>query len=593
VTRFATIWAALDIAATTDAREIRRAYARRLKVMHPEDDPESFQQLRAAYEHAMRLAAQAAHASAQEAQGQGHEPSPAGTRADDSAPPSSDATIEPASPAAPADDDLRIATELFGALEQATRPDRPRLPVPERDALQRLLDSPVLARLDLLQRVEMGVASMFADRIPRCDHLLLPAARFFEWDKRAHETSLPPPARHVLARLIDLDFLEAMNRGTDETARAYRNLVGPQQPMKRWLTAHFQNSPPELRVLQHLGNQHPGLFKQVPEATVAWWRRFAERPRPSLRLGAAGIFIAVLMFVVSMLANAGEDSAPARSLLAGGSVLVGTAVAMVVKLFVIDWPRLFIWRKWQGPPPWRLALAWLPAGAIAIAGAQVFRDVPVLAWSCAGLAVLAFTWSVQVAGRAPVVNSRKDVLAARLVQILLLNVMFLYFVTALGGLEWFGSAWLVAAVATLLASGFGRQGMTRLYYQSLSPRSRLVALGVFSVVVLAFIGSILAFGTHAAYLPWIVWGALVLTLFRRALPHSVLYHGNLYAMFGILCAGGIASVATVAGFGLDVAFDDQRKAIAPFALFVMYGAVVTVAMELYRMKDQRDRGELS
>src|ERR1041384_1254446 len=129
--------------------------------------------------------------------------------------------------------------------------------------------------------------------------------------------------------------------------------------------------------------------------------------------------------------------------------------------------------------------------------------------------------------------------------------MFLSFVTALGGLEWFGSAWLVAAVATLLASGFGRQGMTRLYHQSLSPRSRLVALGVVRVVVVAVIGSILAFGTHAAYLPWIVWGALVLTLVRRALPHSVLYHGNLLAMLGILLAGSIAAGATVAGFGLD------------------------------------------
>lgn len=47
------IWEELGIDATGDARAIRKAYAQRLKQVHPEDDPEGFKRLRAAYEAAL------------------------------------------------------------------------------------------------------------------------------------------------------------------------------------------------------------------------------------------------------------------------------------------------------------------------------------------------------------------------------------------------------------------------------------------------------------------------------------------------------------------------------------------------------------
>ena len=50
------IWATLGIEPTNDTLEVKRAYAGRLKQVHPEDDPEGFQALRAAYEQATNMA---------------------------------------------------------------------------------------------------------------------------------------------------------------------------------------------------------------------------------------------------------------------------------------------------------------------------------------------------------------------------------------------------------------------------------------------------------------------------------------------------------------------------------------------------------
>ena len=49
-------WTILDLKSTTDISAIKKAYASKLKIFHPEDDPEGFQRLRLAYENALKFA---------------------------------------------------------------------------------------------------------------------------------------------------------------------------------------------------------------------------------------------------------------------------------------------------------------------------------------------------------------------------------------------------------------------------------------------------------------------------------------------------------------------------------------------------------
>lgn len=62
------IWTILGIRATANERDIKRAYAQQLKTTRPEDDPQGFQDLRDAYETALRMARYAGEAGIEEEQ---------------------------------------------------------------------------------------------------------------------------------------------------------------------------------------------------------------------------------------------------------------------------------------------------------------------------------------------------------------------------------------------------------------------------------------------------------------------------------------------------------------------------------------------
>jgi hypothetical protein len=584
VTQGRSIWGVLGIAATADARDIRRAYARQLKSTHPEDNAAGFQELRAAYEHAMHLAAQAAAATtvvAEPAEQPEPQPVPVPT------------PVPPPTPAMEVDEELRQASESFSALELALRSPTADQAAENR-ALDRILKSPTLQRLDILQRVELGLAALLADRVPRTDHLLRAAVVQFDWHKREHESSLPMAARPILARLGDFEFVSSLKKIDDQNSRAYRRLTTETKPWRRWLTAHLAADHPELKMLQYLSHQHPNLFAQIPTETVEWWREFSRRPGPSRVLLNLGFIAAFLNSISYLGSHSGENHWVLRTFGVFALAMGVTALLMLAKLYLIDWPTTLLYRRWQGPPPVRIALGWLPYAIAAVFGALLTQSLGWVPWIFAAAAAVAAWWSIYASGPMPRFRWSRDLLEMRSIRALLLNLLFFAYLVLLSDppRPEYSSALLVTMCLALLASAFGRPLQAH-FYAKLPPKIRLVILCATMLVVLGLGALVLLFGARDELQPWFTALALAITMLRRTLRHTILIGGNLYAAAGVLVAGFIGSLAITTFLQLDGPVGEYGQSPQPRMLFVvllLIGAIAAIGRELYETLRARTSG---
>jgi hypothetical protein len=578
------IWDVLGLERTRDVREIRRAYARQLKLTHPEDDAAGFQQLREAYELAIHLAANdlvlddaEVEALAQVQPQGGAAPEAPVAPLPGPAPASEPASAEAADPL------LASTSQAYYALVAALRSDTVDQPR-ELELLHELIDSPALDRIDLLQRSELALGELLANMIPRADHLLAATARRFEWEARRDERSLEHAARQVLARVHDLEMLNALRTTPGTDRDAFRNLVASKGGWSRWVFASLAHGA-EINLLERLRQRHPMLLNEIPEANIRWWDEFARRPRPSGRLLIAGVVLSFLNALMS-IADMPRSSQVLWLGVYFGLGLLGTLLLVASKLLLFDWPAQIAAERHGPDPPLPLALGWLPLaiGSLALTtAAEVWSGGGWITWIPALGAVAAFFWANYIVGPTPS-WSRLAWLQTRLMRNVSGNIVMLawLFFLAVGPDSVSSTPMAVALCAATCASSIARPLQVRAFDVHFPEHRRALVLAIALLVTLAFGLSLAVLTREAGAIPWLILGNVVLVMARRSLPDALFPNDKDISASVVVLFFGVTA-ATLIQWQLPLEEPDiegMRLTVFGCLLFQL-GAVVGYGLELF------------
>jgi len=569
-------WDVLGIEPTGDTREIRRAYARKLKLIQPEDDPEGFQALRNAYEWALHLAV-----AGDLAAGSGNEPE------------AEPVAVSEAEPAPAPDPEPRTQVDADALqLEQALRTlasllhDPGELDVSRAMQQMQMATAPdLMARLDLLHHAEHAVGYLLATTIPRSDTLLPEADRVFEWDKRRAERDLPDVAQAVLARLDDLAMLRRLCTGSDADAKAFERLRRPARPLMRMARSLMHVSVwPELDLLAKLEWRHPRLLADLPAENVEWWRSFSRRPHFSWVSFGIGAITGWLLHLIH-----GDASRPGMLL---WLVPLAGLCAALLRLFVVDWPVLEIQRRWAGrAPPW-LELGWLPAGILLACLAVPAAGVTWLAWTCAALSMLVALWAALVAGPSPSIFTDRQILVmnSRMVRAVILNVFVMAWLGMMASeQEWIFTAPFVSTLAgALLASAFGRELQIRAQREWVPERTQ-VGLCVLLIGVAAGLCWLLfRLRADSQWHATLVVSVLALLVARRSMPFEIPgLELPRFAVYGVivLVSIGRGLLEDLVSFRTNDGAQSGGLVIGGCAMLA--GVAISAGSWIYRLRSQR------
>jgi hypothetical protein len=576
-------WRILGIEPTSDTREIRRAYARKLKQTNPEDDAEGFQELRAAYE----LALQLANGGGQPAE---PEPAPQTHYQPESAPAAGQ-------PPAPIDQTMQDAATLYEALVTALRRDDQSFDARVlQSAFDDLIHSPALQRFDIYQRAEVAVADLLVHHIPRADPIIEAAIRHFEWQNREQEQSLPPAARGVLARLYDTQFLSSLGKSDPELAAAYQRLLDETPSRKHWLRSALFAKPREPEMIELLRQRHPNLYNQIPPATLQWWQEFWRRPRPSRLIIGFGLTITVVLAFI-YLGRAAADQVSPGLLFVGLAGITATFALATFKMYALEWPAYLLYERWRDEAPAQIALGWLALALIVVFAAASAPESALFGWLVAALGAGAWMWATWIAGPVSLLDARTDLMQTRPMRALRLNAILLWWLAMISDtvarLSW--PAFIAVGFA-LWASGVGRPMQVH-WFDRLEWRERLAACGAGALVAIAAMAFVCLYGRHDAVKPWVVAVTIAITLLRRALPHDLNIANKWYLGLFVIFAGYVIGEFVQRTFDLDPFQLEYRgpRPVIPGALVLLGGAVYAFGREtielLMRRRQQRPAAE--
>jgi tetratricopeptide (TPR) repeat protein len=351
-------WRVLDLQPSADRASIRRAYAAKLRVTQPEDDPEGFQRLREAYEAALSQAAWRERYDAQDArdeadQEDGEDAAGGAETGAVSVGVPFIAVPESASEGPAADDEdaaraLRTArhrsreafAEAARASEAGVDPEEEEEPSPlpdplgpHREALARfarlaegpgtpgseellatleaVLAGEAMANVTVSADTEAWLARCIHDNSPRADAALARAAEAFGWESRAGQWDTAPVIEAVVEHLRDLRHLETLSRVGSTHNRAYVALNGPITEAMRRRGAPQKEAQQVKRLIELMRRERPSLFTHFDEGKLVWWGRQKTRKQRS-RWTFAWVAAAVLAGFVWLVAANEPSGGPER-----------------------------------------------------------------------------------------------------------------------------------------------------------------------------------------------------------------------------------------------------------------------------------------
>ena len=312
----------LEVAPDADRAAIKRAYAARLKITHPEDDPEGFKALRQAYDAALeRLRWYVPERSDDplpeeppgepEARAKPEPPQPTPEADPEAAKP---ATAVPTGPT-PQQDFWALQRALYEAVTQGGADDDRK-----RAILADMLGSPVLDRVDAYADAEAWIAELIADHSPGADALIEPTIRHYRWDREQGRWNVSPTVERVLERREVVASIEQLKTPGSLYHKGYLILRRPVPTgFEAWrmrnVDAKFVR--PVLRLIK----QEPALRGEfAPEALAFWKGTDLTKPARRSRSGGAGFvtawrviwFLLVVGGFLSQALHSCDDSNPAR-----------------------------------------------------------------------------------------------------------------------------------------------------------------------------------------------------------------------------------------------------------------------------------------
>jgi hypothetical protein len=309
-------WPTLEIAPTSEVRDIRRAYARLLKKIDVEAEPERFVVLREAFEQALTLAqAGAIHEPIDQdpvftlgedvrwssfEQPESEEPGEqlppsiaAPPPADDS--PERQAAIERANMHAEALEKLVLSQEhdtVFASRDEAAMMF---------DHWEAIVADPRWEELGHYAQAEAWLSEILARGCPFSDPLIPVIANHFGWITNAETLGQSPAVRFVVNRYVSLVFVEAISRKSHSLHRAWIELTKPANSRSRrgWV----QRKSIE-KLLGVIRRDHPALEGRLDSWRVSLWED------PSLRLGWGSIWLIVFVAFNLLRLCAASTNAP-------------------------------------------------------------------------------------------------------------------------------------------------------------------------------------------------------------------------------------------------------------------------------------------